>query len=175
MGARVILLYGKQNEGKTTRLIELYHHVDNLKKNIAGFAAPGIWENGIKTGYRLLDLSKNTSLPLASISVDNKAIQFGRFYFNREGLEYGNILASSAINKYPNVFFIDEIGRFELGGNIWHDSFKLLTQTPGICIIATVRESFLDAVKQKFNLCKTHDFSLHTTDESISKSLTEFT
>lgn len=171
MGPHILLLFGQQNEGKTTKLLEIYREINKMKIESMGFVAPGVWHNGQKTGYQLLELQSLLSLPLASITADQNPVQYGRFYFNQTTIEYGNQLILDAIKAKPAVFFIDEIGRFELEGHIWHDSFHLLTQSKNMTLIAGVREQYLAGVKEKFKLQKTSDFHISTDMKIIIKCL----
>ncbi|PIQ29543.1 MAG: hypothetical protein COW63_12505 [Bacteroidetes bacterium CG18_big_fil_WC_8_21_14_2_50_41_14] len=171
MGARIILLYGKQNEGKTTRLLEIFDELNKLKTVMAGFAAPGVWHNGQKTGYNLLVLPTRNLLPLASIIPDQNPVQHGRFFFNQATIDHGNQLILNAIKTKPAVFFIDEIGRFELESHIWHDSFRLITHIKNMTLIVGVREQYLAGVKEKFKLQKTTDFHISTDIKIIIKCM----
>ncbi|MBU3928031.1 MAG: nucleoside-triphosphatase, partial [Bacteroidetes bacterium] len=114
MGPRIMLLFGQQNEGKTTKLLEIYREINKMEIESGGFVAPGVWHNGQKTGYQLLELPSLHCLPLASIVADQNPVRRGRFYFNQTTIDYGNQLILDAIKTKPAVFFIDEIGRFEL-------------------------------------------------------------
>ncbi|OFY51503.1 MAG: hypothetical protein A2W85_01000 [Bacteroidetes bacterium GWF2_41_31] len=171
MDPRILLLFGQQNEGKTTKLLEIYNEIIKLEIDSMGFVAPGVWHYGQKTGYQLLELPSLLSLPLASLIADQNPVQYGRFYFNHATIEYGNQLILDAIKTKPAVFFIDEIGRFELEGQIWHDSFQLLTQCKNMTLIAGVREQYLAGVKEKFKLQKTSDFHISTDMKIIIKCL----
>jgi len=171
MGPRIMLLFGQQNEGKTTKLLEIHKEIIKLEIDSEGFVAPGVWHYGQKTGYQLLELPSLLSLPLASLVADQNPVQYGRFYFNQTTIEHGNQLILEAIKTKPAVFFIDEIGRFELEGHIWHDSFHLLTQSKNMTLIVGVREQYLAGVKEKFKLQETIDFHISTDINIIIKCL----
>jgi nucleoside-triphosphatase THEP1 len=171
MGPRIMLLFGQQNEGKTTKLLEIYRELNKMEIESVGFVAPGVWHNGQKTGYQLLELPSLLSVPLASIIADQNSVQHGRFYFNQATIDHGNQLILDAIKTKPAMFFIDEIGRFELEGHIWHDSFHLLTQCKNMTLIVGVREQYLVGVKEKFKLQGTIDFHISTDINIIIKCL----
>ncbi|MFA5417288.1 MAG: nucleoside-triphosphatase [Bacteroidales bacterium] len=170
-GAKIILLHGERNEGKTTKLLSLYQELTLFQPNTTGFIAPGIWDQNRKTGYNLLDLSTGTLHPLATrIQVQN-SFACGNFYFFQQTIDYGNRLVEKSIRQKSPIFVVDEIGRFELEGMIWHHSFQLLCNTENLTLIAGVRTPFLDAVKEKFGLNRTIDFSTLANNETIIHEL----
>lgn len=70
-------------------------------------------------------------------------------------------LASSKVNL-PNspqdtgdLLVIDEVGRFELKGEIWADCISHLTLMPPTPMIWTVRRFFVDAVIAKWPMTRT--------------------
>lgn len=171
MGAKIILLHGQRNEGKTTKLWNLFTELSPIRPDTTGFIAPGIWDQDQKTGYNLLDLSSRTLHPLATRTLVPNSFACGNFYFFQDTVDYGNRLVKKSMELNSPVVIVDEIGRFELEGKIWHNAFQLLCHAENLTLIAGVRTSFLEAVKEKFCLKSTIDFSLSINNETIIHEL----
>ena len=76
----------------------------------------------------------------------------GNFYFNPEAIQAGNkILNNPEINKY-DLIVIDEIGPFELSGEIWAGSLSNLLSHASCHMILLVRKSIIEEVIQKWNI-----------------------
>ncbi len=170
MGVQIILT-GKQNTGKTTRLLHLYEEMKKNKASITGFAAPGVWHNEVKTGFNLRDLSSGRDLPLASIFQQEGYIPFGHFFFNPKAIQAGNTILKQTFNLNGGVVFVDEIGKFELEGSLWHDAYLQLTKRRNLTVLTVVRESLVTKIIEKFNLTNIKIFSPDTPDNTIVNKL----
>jgi len=170
MGVQVILT-GNQNAGKTTRLLSLYEQLKKKSVNVTGFAAPGTWRGETKTGFDLLDLSSGLNLPLASIYPHPDSVAFGRFFFNPKAIETGKSILRQTATRPNGMVFIDEIGKFELGGALWHDDYQQLVTCPNLSLLTVVRESLVTKIIEKFNLQNIEVFSLDTPDNTIINKL----
>ena len=60
--------------------------------------------------------------------------------------------ATPLAEKEGPVVIVDEVGRLELKGRGWAESLDLLLSLPGKPVILTVRDHFLEEVKQRWNL-----------------------
>lgn len=166
-----IILTGTQNEGKTTKLLNVYHELKKRNITVGGFAAPGIWENDQKIGFNLLNLQNGETLLLATIIPNKDFIKLGKFYFNPETLYYGNKILRDSLNQDQQMTFIDEIGKFELMGFMWHDSFEHLLKINKKPLIAVVRTHLLTQIKKIYQLNTAQVFTLTSDDNLIVNSL----
>ena len=114
----VYLISGKRDEGKTTRLKQLFEE----QKNAYGFIAEKIHDCGRVTTYNLVNLSnletcvlaRLASLPLLEGWGDD--FTHGPFRFSYSGFQWAKQVLNSAVNAGGDAFFIDELGKLELNG-----------------------------------------------------------
>jgi len=114
----VYLIRGKRDEGKTTKLKQLYEE----QKNAFGFIAEKVYDCGRVTTYNLINLSNReicviarlTSLPL--IEGWGEDFTHGPFRFSYAGFEWARQLLKTATEAGADSFFIDELGKLELDG-----------------------------------------------------------
>ncbi len=166
-----IILTGIQNGGKTTKLLSLYQKLKERNVSVGGFAAPGIWENDQKIGFNLLNLQNGQSSLLATIIPNKDFIKLGKFYFNPETLNYGNKILKDSLYQDQQITFIDEIGKFELMGFMWHDSFEHLLKINKKPLIAVVRAHLLTQIMKNYQLNTARVFVLNSDDNLIINRL----
>ncbi len=147
----IILVTGKINSGKTIflqRLIESFS--DAAAFRTAGFIAEGIYSNEEKTGFILKGIHEKKSCLICSDQPRQGWQQTGRFYFNPEGIAFGEILLT-ALPERTGLIIIDELGPLELEGKGWHPAIlRLLSTHPDKTLLFTVRTEILKPVIQYF-------------------------
>ena len=79
-------------------------------------------------------------------------MRIGRFSFHKDAIEYGNDLI---LNDPSEIVMLDEIGKFEVDGFVWADLLKQLFDRNDLLLIITVRDTFVELVKNHFNLKET--------------------
>ena len=170
MGVQFILT-GEPNQGKTTRLHQILTRLNALGVKTCGFLAPGVWENDQKTGFDLLNLKTGERFALARTEYFPHAIHHGRFYFNSEALYKGESILEKATISTCDLVVIDEIGRFELAGSVWHKSLSNLQAKPELLILIVVRSSLIAKVNEFFHFKEPTTFQFHTSDNDIINSI----
>lgn len=143
----VCIVTGEKEEGKTTFLSKCVDLLIEEKISTGGFLAHGIQEENERTGYALTNISTNETLVLSSIKPRKTWKQFGRFYFNPEALVLGNsiLLGDAILNK--KIVIIDEIGPFELMGEMWSDGLSgILENFKGILILSVRRAMVMKVI-----------------------------
>lgn len=170
MGVQFILT-GEPNQGKTTKLHQILTRLNTLGVKTCGFLAPGYWENNQKTGFDLLNLETGKRLALARAENFPQAIHHGRYSFNLEALHEGESILEKATINTCDLVVIDEIGRFELAGSVWHKSLSNLQTKPEIPILIVVRSSLIAKVNEFFHIKEPTTFQFHTPDNDIINSI----
>ncbi|MCP4671565.1 MAG: hypothetical protein GY857_09685, partial [Desulfobacula sp.] len=61
----MILITGKIHSGKSTLAMKLAAHLEQENLKISGIIAKGLWENSIRHGFDIIDLSTGRQIPLA--------------------------------------------------------------------------------------------------------------
>ncbi len=149
--AIVYIITGEQGAGKTSFLSAL---VELLKKNnipVGGILAEGSWDNNKRSEFHLLDLSTGHRLPLASVKQRKNWIQLGKFFFNPTSISYGNALLTGDEIEAKPIIILDEIGPFDLQGELWATGlYKLRNNYTGILILS-VRKKLVHTIIRHWN------------------------
>lgn len=147
---KVLIVAADKHAGKTTFLRKMIVHLENAQIPFCGFIAEGLWdENNQRSGFNLVTLPYNNVTPLC----DKKAKDwkhFDPYYFNPEAIKIGNKILQNAPSGA--VVIVDEIGRFELDGNLWAKAFTNLLNKNSNTIVMSVRNDFVKEVKERWGL-----------------------
>ena len=154
----MIIIHGKINQGKTTRIKEIISYLKENNKTIGGFYAEKIIQNKQVIGYDMVLISTNESFPFLRLSGTENQQKIGPYYINDFTLVEGtNQIKKSIINKV-DVIIIDEVGKLELHNKGWFIALeKLFTTFTGEIILA-VRTDFVKKIIQKWNLKEVKQF-----------------
>lgn len=167
----VFILTGQQGEGKTTKLIELLEELDKKCLEMAGFVAPGKWQDNLRSGFDLLDIRSIERMVLCHGKELENYTRYGRFYFNPEAISFGDFLLAEGLKQSIDLLVIDEIGLFELEGKLWANSFYKLLENSKNNLLITVRTKFLDQVISTFKLQNSIIFNLSQNSSDIASQI----
>ena len=145
----VYLIRGKRDEGKTTKLKQLFKEHNNAR----GFIAEKVHDCGRVTTYKLINLENQeecvlarlASLPL--IKGWGEDFTHGPFRFSYSGFEWAASLLDSASDSRADAFFIDELGKLELSGKGHSALIKKALKTDMDLYISIRDVNVEDAVK----------------------------
>lgn len=73
------------------------------------------------------------------------------FKFFPKGVEMGNRCIKELLVHAPNIAIIDEIGGYELRGELWNNSFRRLVES-SVPFIFTVKERLFEKVVLKWKI-----------------------
>jgi nucleoside-triphosphatase len=104
-----ILITGSPGSGKSTLMAKLIKDVH--VRRIAGLSTPEIRRNGIRTGFKMIDLASGEEEILASTSGSGPAV--GKYHVNVAGVDEIVQRIEASLDSADFVF-IDEIGKMEL-------------------------------------------------------------
>lgn len=147
----IFIITGEPGEGKTTLLTQTLCFLRAKGISYSGILAPGKIKNGARYGFSVKDLWTGKSVELCN--KENRAwIRHGPFYFNPDGVFHGKnaLLTSEKVDQ--DIVVIDEIGRFELNGEVWAENMDRLRSLVDFPMIWVVRKSLLEAVIQRWNV-----------------------
>ncbi len=160
----IYIITGDQGEGKTTMIKHVISELRQAKVKTDGFIAEGTWKDGIRDDFLLVRISNDWQIPLCRSKPKEGYQQLGRFWFNPEAIRAGEEILNSCLVGETEVIVLDEIGIFELEGEVWHDAFVRLLQSDKPVIIS-VRRKLKDKVLDKFAI---KNYSLLSVGESYS-------
>ncbi len=144
--SNVIIIIGEIGSGKTSLIRKI---VDRLKEEsiyAGGIIAPAVFTDGIKTGYSIVDIATGKNMPLSQTNEIDGLARVGKYFFFREGIDFGLAALSTERIRDKQIVLIDEIGAWELQGQGWAKSLNELIINYNIPLIITVRKSFLELV-----------------------------
>lgn len=148
----IVIITGKKGEGKTTFLLEMVNNFKEKKAETAGILQLGFWENNKRHHFDIIDIKTNQRMELCNI-VDNENQQkFGSFYFNNNAFDFGKKALSTESVTNANIVFIDEVGMLEIQDKGWAESVTNLLESFQKTIVLAVREDFVMAVTEKWQL-----------------------
>ncbi|MCX6272371.1 MAG: hypothetical protein NTU44_14390 [Bacteroidetes bacterium] len=148
---KVFVISGAVGQGKTTMVRNV---IDNLRKQkitVGGFFSPGIIEGDTTIGYDIVDIERQQRVIFLRQNVDPGLNKIGKFCIYPDGLEVGINAIIPARNIKNEIVVIDEVGKLELENEGWADGIEKLLKDPNYHLILTVRDTFAEQVKNKWN------------------------
>lgn len=145
----VVLVAGRINSGKTTSLLKLLELERANSNSPSGIIAHGVFENGVKIGFDVEDISSGHINRLARIRAEfQSAFQVGKYAFSCEGFEF----AKAALLQFKpgGIVFIDEAGPLELKGQGYADCLRTLLKSDIAKIYIAVRKECLSEFTKKY-------------------------
>ena len=150
--SNVILVTGDTGDGKSTLLAELAILFKSRDILAGGIISPTVFENGIKSGYELINIATSQKTRLSQTQKGDGLVNVGRFYFFNDGISFGKAALTVANNQNSQIVFIDEIGAWELQGQGWAESLKELILRCDMPVILAVNTKLVDQVIESWQL-----------------------
>lgn len=146
------LITGGVNQGKSTRLLNIYQ---TLGKG-DGFYNRRVYQGITLIGQEIIHLATGQRYMLAFREEHipegwNEECRLGPFSFSREGWEFGRQIIESGLENQVSPSFLDEIGPLELAGRGWDAILRrVLLTAPELFIV--VRDSCIMEMIRKYRL-----------------------
>lgn len=150
----VFILTGERGSGKTSALLQL---ADMLKEDgytVGGIVTPGMWLNGKRESYEVLDIHSGERHPLCRRTETDSVseIQAGLFSFDKNGIDFGCQVLNHAMDRRAEAILVDEAGPLELKGLGWAPLLDRLFHEVVRPVIVTIRESLVPQIVARWNL-----------------------
>jgi len=149
---RVFLITGDIQGGKTSYLAELVEVLRKRNLIVEGFRAPGSFESGERSGFKLKNITSGVELAMASTKETADWIKFRRFWFNPDTFIQGQEWIRASLQTEPDVIVIDEVGPMELEGLGWCETLELLKNSSIRVQLWSVRENLAEEVKKRWDI-----------------------
>jgi nucleoside-triphosphatase len=149
----VFIITGDPGEGKTSYLLKALAGLAEKDLTIRGIAAPGHFRDGIRSGFSLIDLATGEAEELCSTDQIPGSKQHGMFFFRPEGLAFGlKAISPEGFTDDTDLIVVDEVGIFELKGEIWAQSLDQIMGGFHPPMIWTVRRWLVDAIIKQWEI-----------------------
>jgi nucleoside-triphosphatase len=171
MKHKLFFITGAQGSGKTTFIKKLATLMTDAGHSCGGFYAEGYWENDLRSGFDIVQIDGGKRELLCNTMAVKGDEPFRRFFFKKEGLDFGNRILEEAEGK-DLVLFIDEVGALELEGRGWASAIEKLNQTPAAIMIWTIRENIEERISARFGVIPDALWNINfTTPENVFKAI----
>ena len=165
---QVVIITGEIHQGKTTFAQKIVADLLKQKIRIAGFFSVGINENGIRTGFNLVDIGSSRRVELCSDKKNEKRLKFGRYYFNSDAISLGNEILNLENLSDKQLIVIDEVGHLELNGQGWSNAIENITRNNTVPQLWIVRKSLVQKCSGRWNIGNAYIFDI--TESSIQQA-----
>ena len=160
---KVFIITGSVGEGKTTftkKLIDIFRE-NNIKTG--GILSERVISDFQTTGYDLINIETGEKKAFLRQNEECGSEKIGRFAICPAGLAMGINILNSLLSLENRIVIIDEIGLLELLNRGWSDCLSDLVGKSRNHILITVRDSYVDQVKNKWNLTEAITFNIDET------------
>lgn len=148
-GRNVIFITDSRNRGKSLYTKDIANALIDRKIDISGIISIGVFIEGEKSGFKLIDEQGNYLETLALTKKTDNWFKHGRFYFNPDAFTKG----TNHINMSSQFVIIDEIGRLELKGGGWSNLLETVFNE-NVTPIITINEKFINRAIIHWNIDK---------------------
>ena len=116
---KVFIITGGHGSGKSTFAADLAEALRASGKKPGGILSVGLWKDGDREGFDLIDLASGARVPLCRSGGAGTGVSTGRFNFYKEGISAGLKSLSPENLASADAVFVDEAGFLELEGKGW--------------------------------------------------------
>ncbi|MFH0756286.1 MAG: nucleoside-triphosphatase [Bacteroidota bacterium] len=148
----IFVVTGGVQQGKTTFLSGLIHHLQKEQVSVTGFLSEGSFSDNQRSAFTLVNVENGERHDLASVLEKDGWIRFGRFFFNPGTLAVGERIIRKGLEQKADLVVLDEVGPFELNGGIWSDILIQLFNAQNIAQVWVVREQVLKEVMNRWHI-----------------------
>ncbi len=149
---RVSIITGEQGAGKSSNVSRLADDIRRAGSSIGGIHAPGLWDDGRREGFDIVDLRTGDRRLLCRRRGPDDWLVMGPFRFSPEGLRFGRQALSDAQKHNVDVLFVDEVGYLELQGRGWAEELDVLVRERRKPMVWVVRSCLVDEIKKRWGL-----------------------
>ncbi|MFP4393332.1 MAG: nucleoside-triphosphatase [Desulfohalobiaceae bacterium] len=143
----MIILTGEKHAGKTSLILQLVEKARVQGLRVAGIACPGLWQQGQRSGFELLELDTGRQALLSRRVAGLRPIPY---MFQATSLESGYQALSAKRCQNAELVVVDEVGKLELQGEGWAQCLSPLLELQRPLQIWVVRRSLAREVQELF-------------------------
>ena len=139
-----IFITGNPGCGKSTLIQKFLEEITD--KKVSGIITPEIRVNGVRQGFKIIDLASGKEEVLASVHIE-RGPGVSRYKVNIEGIER---IMDKFLESYQDSEYvvIDEIGMMEYYSKKFKETMRMVLASEKT-VIATLSKSFVKVYKNK--------------------------
>ena len=163
----IFIISGEKGSGKTIFLIDVLALLQMNGFMVGGFVSYHEFQSDC---YHIKNIQTNEELPLMQrvATFDQRP---NHFKFFPEGVALGNNCIKKLLAQPPDIAIVDEIGGYELAGELWSSSFTQLVES-SVPLIFTTKAKQLEAVMKKWSIKPTlvfHDADFGNPQKAVEQ------
>ncbi|HRY32386.1 MAG TPA: nucleoside-triphosphatase [Bacteroidales bacterium] len=167
LARKIFIVAGGVGTGKTRLLLRLVDKLRAENMPVSGILSPRLMENGLTTGYDLIDISTGNRERFLRISDDPDQEKIGRYSILPGGLSLGINALKGAEAENSGIVVIDEVGKMEMENRGWAGQLTALLHAASQTLILSVRDVNVEAVIRHWHLRNYVVFELPETDSEM--------
>jgi len=161
---KVFIVTGSIRGGKTTFVRKLIELLRSYNIKVGGILSERVMDGTRTIGYDLVNIETGKKVDFLRQKGECGDGTIGRFTICSKGLEEGKKILSSGMRHKNNLVIIDEVGLLEIQNKGWSDGIYDLLEKSSNHLLITVRDSYVDQVKNKWNLKEAIIFNINETN-----------
>lgn len=150
--SKVYIIAGRPGTGKSALLADVVAGLKRAGLNVRGICAPGIWKQGKRYGFDLIDMLTGARAVLCRRDDSERWPSLGPFRFRPEGLAFGHKALAMSRVRDADLVVVDEVGPLELKGNGWTPELNALVKEGRKPMIWVVRLDMVKEICQRWSL-----------------------
>ncbi len=143
----IFIIAGEKQSGKTSFLLQLLRMLDNAGLTTAGFVS---LHQPADDSYTLRNIQTQEEARLMQRIAGFKEHPH-HFELFPEGIKTGMHWIQQILDKHPDIAVIDEIGSYELSGELWCEDFTRLVNAPS-SLIFTTKTKHVEAIMERWDI-----------------------
>lgn len=157
------MITGRQNSGKTVMMMEIIEGVQHSGIPFGGLISPGEYRGNERIAIQVWDVATKEKRILADINPVWKADKSAKKWLMREAtIEWGNKQLKNMRFESSGIFFLDEIGIYEvMERKGWQSGLAILQEKLYHHAVITVRKDVLSKIVQ---ICEKANISYQIID-----------
>lgn len=160
-----VFITGNPRCGKSTLIKEVLDEISD--KKVSGIITPEIRVNGVRQGFKIIDLASKKEDILASVNI-KRGPDVSRYRVNIEGID---TIMDKFLESYGNSEYvvIDEIGMMEFYSKKFRETVRVVLDSDKI-VLATLSKKF---VKKYKDVGQIHYLTRENFDEIYNRVLNQ--
>jgi len=148
----VFILTGKINQGKTSLTREIVSELKKKGFTINGFLTFGNTNDSKRNAYSIRDITTGREESLCSTRIDTQKLNYGRFYFEEQGINAGREIIEQSLTTPTDLLVIDELGPMEINNQGWAPAIEKIVKQNSTAQFWVVREKLVKPMMRKWNV-----------------------